>query len=76
MSKKIATAPVMRGDLGAGSDQWNVVGSGRKVRKMRQWVDSDTLPSNWKELLGDQFVQYMVTTNFTWYRCPRCDILI
>ena len=72
LSKKIATAPVMWVDLGAGPDQWNMVGSGRKVHKMKQWVNSDTLLHNWKELLGDQFVESIVATNFVWY----CDVLI
>ena len=73
LSKKIASAPIMRGNLGLGSDEWNVVGSGRKVRKMNQWVKSE-LPHNWQQLLGVQFVDYISNTNFIFYHCPICNV--
>lgn len=44
--KKVKSAPIMRGNLGAHSDQWNIMGSRRKVKKMKQWIDQNMLPGN------------------------------
>jgi hypothetical protein len=68
--------PIMRGDLGENSDDWAIVGSGRKVEKMKRWIKDDMLPRNWKELLGNQFVQFVELSTFSIYICPTCQRLI
>jgi len=64
--------PVMRGDLGEGSDAWKIVGSGRKVERMKKWIKDDALPESWKTMLGIDFVQYVERTTFLFYVCPFC----
>jgi len=73
LSRKIARMSIMRGDLGKGSEEWNIVGSGRKVEKMREWAKERTLPDNWKERLGIQFVEYVKSETFSFYLCPLCQ---
>jgi len=73
LSKKIAHMPIMRGDLGMSSNEWSIVGSGRKIEKMRKWIKEGTLPDNWKENLGIQFVEYATSFTFSFYLCPICQ---
>ena len=73
LSKKVARMPVMRGNLGEGSEQWNIAGSGRKVDKTRKWIKERTLPYNWKEILGIPFVEYVEISKFSFYLCPICQ---
>jgi hypothetical protein len=73
LSKKVAIMPIMRGDLGDSSDQWNVAGSGRKIQKMRQWIREDMVPGNWKDSLRTQFVKFVEITEFLFYVCPICS---
>jgi len=71
LSRKISLAPIniMRGNLGPGTDEWNVTGSGRKIKQRVK----TTLSDNWKQALGDQFVNYITHTNFTFYHFPHCN---
>ena len=62
----------MRGNLGPGTEDWNMAGSGRKIKKMREWMNNG-LPDGWSQALGGQFVDYIGHTNFTFYHCPHCD---
>ena len=65
--------PIMRGNLGIGSEEWNIAGSGRKVDKMRKWIKEHTIPDDWKEILGIVFVEYMEISKFSFYLCPICQ---
>jgi hypothetical protein len=49
------------------------VGTGRCLKKVKEWVTSETLPSDWKCLLGLSFVEDMLGTEWLFYQCPLCE---
>ena len=72
---KICFMPVMHGDLDS-NHEWQVVGTGKKIEKVRCWVEWGALPDNWEERIGDHFLEFVESAHLFYYLCPECDVLI
>jgi hypothetical protein len=76
ISKLLGGVPIVRGQNGALNVQerdWHIVGTGRRLKKVKEWVNNDSLPSDWKEQLGAIFVHDMLRTKWSFYCCPTCQ---
>jgi hypothetical protein len=68
--------PVMRGWDGGSGQSWETVGNGRKLFVLKLWLKKGDFPADWKDKLGDNFVDEMTKKKWGRYACPQCDKLI
>jgi len=78
INKLLNAVPICRGSGGVENRlaDWHVVGSGRRLKKVEQWVTDGTLPDDWKTHLGLDFVKDMLDTEWAFYQCPSCELII
>lgn len=71
---RMGKVPIIRGWDGKGTGSlWETIGSGRKVVAFRQWVQKQQIPSDWKQRLGESFVEDVLNKEWVVYVCPRCN---
>jgi len=70
--------PICRGSNGVEerSVDWHVVGLGRRLKKVREWIERESLPDDWEEQLGRSFVENILDGDWQFYQCPSCDLYI
>jgi hypothetical protein len=78
VAKLLHDVPICRGSNGVEDRDadWHVAGTGRRLKKLREWVRNKTLSDEWKAVLGSSFVQEMLDSNWAFYQCPSCDSYI
>jgi len=78
ISKLLTAIPICQGSNGIEdrSIDWHVAGTGRQLKKIREWIEQDSLPDDWEKKLGQSFIQEMLDTEWEFYQCPSCDSFI
>lgn len=69
------SVPFYRG-YGGTEDQghfWETVGSGRRVERYRKWVREGTLPEDWRDKLGIEYVEHVLSRTWVAFGCPDCQ---
>lgn len=73
VSKQLKKVPEMRGWDGGSGKPWETVGNGRKLSAFQSWLTKGNLPEGWKEKLGEDFVNNMISRKWAIYICPDCS---
>jgi hypothetical protein len=55
---------------------WHIAGNGRKVLKARKWLEQGGEVDGWEEELGKDFIDEMLSTLWSYYACPACNVPI
>ena len=78
IDKLLNGVPICRGSYGVENclADWHVVGTGRQLKKVKEWIRDGNLPGDWKTRLGLDFVKDMLETGWLFFQCPSCDSTI
>lgn len=75
MVEFLLSLPICRGSNGMENRQadWQVVGTGRRLKKVKEWNSNQSFPADWKSRLGHSFIEDMMGTKWQFYCCPFCQ---
>lgn len=71
---RLIKVPLSRGYGGCetSGSYWQMAGSGRRLLLFREWNKKGAVPESWKQNLGPQFVDQLLSKNWVPYVCPTC----
>lgn len=71
--RKLYKLPVVRGTEGPTPKDWELVGSGLRMARVKKWIAKHGgFPHTYKAELDEKWVEEVLSKDWDYYRCPDC----